>query len=277
VGVFGGRGLGPGDFSYPRAIAAAPDGCVFVVDKSARVQRFSAGGTLETSWRMPEFQAGKPVGLAVHPDGRVFVADTHCHRVMIYDRDGTLLGSFGEQGRGDGQFELPTDVAFDAQGHIYVSEYNGNDRITKWSPDLQFIKPIGTDPIDGLRLSRPTGLSVDADQTLWCADACNHRIIRFDLEGHVLVAFGEMGLHAGQMRYPYDLTVTPQNTIMVCEYGNSRLQWFDKAGRPLGTWGGEGREAGRLWSPWGATLGADGLIYVVDSLNSRIQIVRYAP
>jgi len=92
-GVFGETGMGPGEFSYPRAVAVAPDGSVFVVDKTARIQRFNPKGEYETSWRMPEWQAGKPVGLSVHPDGRVFVADTHYCRVMIYDRDGHLLVS----------------------------------------------------------------------------------------------------------------------------------------------------------------------------------------
>ena len=277
IGVFGGQGLGPGEFSYPRAVATGAEGALFVVDKSARIQRFDPQGTFETSWRTPEKRAGKPVGLTVHSDGRIFVADTHYNRVLIYDRDGQRLAEFGRAGRGDGEFELPTDVAIDAAGFIYVGEYNGNDRITKWSPDLQFVKAFGQSPIKGVELARPSALDFDAEQTLWVADACNHRIIRFDTDGNVLTVFGEMGREPGQMRYPYDLTVTNQNTIMVCEYGNGRLQWFDKRGRSLGVWGGPGRRLGQLSSPWGATIGHNGLIYVVDSLNSRIQIVRYDP
>ncbi|MCP4592845.1 MAG: 6-bladed beta-propeller [bacterium] len=277
VGVFGGQGLGPGEFSYPRAIAVAQDGTLFVVDKSARIQRFDPEGVFETSWRTPDKQAGKPVGLMVHPDGRLFVADTHYSRVLVYDDEGKLLSQFGEQGRGPGQFELPTDVAIDAEGCIYVGEYNGNDRITKWSPRLEFMQAFGGGLIEGIELARPAALDIDEEQTLWVADACNHRIVRFDLEGRVLRVFGTMGRGPGELRYPYDLTVVDANTIMVCEYGNSRLQWFDKQGQSLGVWGGEGRGLGNLWAPWSAEIGPKGRIYVVDSLNSRIQIVRYTP
>lgn len=277
IGVFGGQGLGNGEFSYPRAIACAPDGSIFVVDKSSRIQRFDFEGTFQTAWRTPQKRAGKPIGLTVHHDGRIFVADTHYHRVLIYDREGNLVGQFGKPGRGDGEFELPTDVAIDADGFIYVGEYNGNDRISKWSPDLQFVKVFGDTPINGLRLARPAALDIDDEQTLWVADACNHRIVRFDAGGNVLTVFGTMGSEPGQLRYPYDLTVTDQNTIMVCEYENNRLQWFDKRGRSLGVWGKPGRSLGEVSAPWGATIGRDGRIYVVDSLNSRIQIVRYKP
>ena len=108
VGVFGERGLGHGEFSYPRAIAAGPDGSIYVVDKSARIQRFSSDGAYETVWRTPEKEQGKPVGISVHPDGRVFVPDTHYHRVLIYDRDGNPIGEFGREGFGDGELQLPT-------------------------------------------------------------------------------------------------------------------------------------------------------------------------
>jgi len=275
IAVFGGVGLGEGEFSYPRAITAEPDGSVFVVDKAGRVQRFSPTGEFETAWRMPETTYGKPVGVAVGPDGRIFVADTHYHRVMIYDRDGRHLGSFGREGFCDGEMQLPTDVAVDAEGFIYVSEYHENDRITKWSPSLQFIQAIGAAPVDGRRLRRPAGIDIDDEQTVWVADACNHRVVRFAPDGTFISAFGEMGCEPGQLRYPYDITVSPDNkSLMVCEYGGDRLQWFDKSGKSLRTWGGSGRQAGRLWAPWGAAYGPHGCVYVVDSLNSRVQVIR---
>jgi len=274
IGVFGEVGLGPGAFSYPRAITAEPNGSVFVVDKNGRVQRFNAEGEFETFWRMPESEQGKPVGLTAHPDGRIFVADTHYHRVMIFDRDGRILGSFGSEGDGDGQFRLPTDVAVDAEGFIYVSECQGNDRISKWSADLKYLASFGQAPIDGMRLSRPAGIDIDDEQTLWVADACNHRIVRFSLAGEVLAMFGSFGSGPGQLRYPYDLSVSPEGEIMVCEYEGNRLQWFSKDGRSLRRWGRAGRKPGELFAPWGATYGPGGRVYIVDSLNSRVQIIR---
>jgi DNA-binding beta-propeller fold protein YncE len=273
VATFGGFGLENGAFSYPRAITAEPDGSVFVVDKSGRIQRFSADGAFETGWRMPETEHGKPIGLSVHPDGRLFVADTHYHRVMVFDRDGRFLASLGREGTGDGEMQLPTDVAFDADGYVYVGEYQGNDRITKWSPNLAFVKALAEEPMDGKRLRRPAGLAVDREQTLWIADACNHRIVRLSREGELLATFGRFGSSPGEMRYPYDIAVTPDDQIMICEYEGNRLQWFSKEGRSLRIWGRGGRRPGELFAPWGAAYGPRGRIYIVDSLNSRVQIV----
>ena len=42
-------------------------------------------------------------------------------------------------GTGPGQFIYPTDVAFDAKGHVFVSEYGDNDRIQVFEPDGKFL------------------------------------------------------------------------------------------------------------------------------------------
>jgi len=274
VRVVGRLGTGPGEFGYPRAVTVDRDGTFFVVDKTGRIQRFDKDGNLERVWSMPQVKAGKPVGIYIHTDGRLFIADTHYHRVLITDRDGNVLDSFGREGMGDGEFSLPTDVAVDAEGFIYVSEYYVTERVSKWSPDLQFVKCFGEAPIEGRRLSRPAAMVFDDEQTLWVADACNHRLVRFSRDGAVLRTFGSFGTGPGEMRYPYDVNVTPDGMLMVCEYGGHRLQWFDKEGRSLKIWGTSGRAPGQLFAPWGAVCGADETVIVVDSLNNRVQLVR---
>lgn len=273
VKVFGKMGLRAGEFSYPRGIAADPNGTFLVVDKAGRIQRFDRDGKYLTEWTMPETAAGKPTGLAVHPDERIFVADTHYSRVTVFDPDGHLLTMFGKHGTGDGEFLLPTDVAFAADGTIFVSEYQGNDRVTKWSPKLEYLGAIGTEPINGARLSRPSAIEIDDDQTLWIADSCNHRIVHMTLDGKVLSTFGSFGREPGQLRYPYDVTITPDGDVLVCEYEGNRLQWFSKSGKSLRTWGHAGRAVGTLHSPWGVACAADGRIFVVDSENYRVQIL----
>jgi len=274
AGIFGGPGLGPGEFRYPRAIAVAADGTVFVVDKSGRIQRFGPDGRYQTSWRLERCQAGYPTGLTVGPRGRLFVADTHNHRVLVFDREGTRLASFGSYGTGDGQFLFPDDVAVDRDGYVYVSEYGGNDRISRFTPDYRFVCSFGGPDAGPGSLRRPRALAVDAEQTIWVADAGHHRVCRFTRDGTWLGAFGGLGRDLGQLRYPYDVAVCKDGTLLVCEYGNNRLQWFTPRGRALATWGGPGRQPGQLLSPWGAQPGLGGRVYVVDSGNARIQIIR---
>ena len=120
--VICGIGAKPGRFFYPRAIDSDSE-ALWVIDKTARVQRISpkTGDALPGGWRMPDDELGKPTGVTIapFPDGReaVYVADTHYHRVMVYDADAgdgehaDPLASFGEYGYERGQFIYTTDVA----------------------------------------------------------------------------------------------------------------------------------------------------------------------
>jgi DNA-binding beta-propeller fold protein YncE len=269
--VYGSTGLGPREFSYPRAAAIGPGQRLYVVDKAARVQCFSPTGEYLAGWRMPEWNAGKPTGLGVGPDGRVYVADTHYSRVMIFSPDGEPLGQFGTHGEGPGEFLLPTDVAVAVDGSLYVSEYGGNDRISKFTADFRYLFSFGNTGAGALQ--RPQSLVLAGDGTLWVADACNHRICHFGADGDFLGAFGSSGTGTGEMRFPYGLDFLPDGTLAVCEYGNNRVQRFDTSGQSLGRWGAAGRAPGQLAYPWTVAVEPDGRMVVLDSGNNRVQVV----
>lgn len=271
--VFGSTGLGPGEFSYPRAAALRADGRLYVVDKAARIQCFDLNGEFSHAWRMPEWSAGKPTGLGVGPDGRVYIADTHYSRVIVCTPEGDEVERFGAMGTGRGQFMLPTDVAVDAEGFVYVGEYAGHDRISKFTPELEFVMSFGDRTAGAAALQRPQCLVFADDGTLWVADACNHRICQFSPEGALLSAFGREGRGPGELLFPYGMDWLSDGTLVICEYGNNRLQRFTRDGASLGTWGGPGRAAGELAYPWAVVTGPDDLLFVVDSGNNRIQVV----
>ena len=270
---FGRTGMGPGEFSYPRAAVATADGRVYVVDKAARVQCYTSAGEFLFDWRTPAKDAGKPTGLGLDAAGNVYVADTHYGRVLIYDPRGAFIATLGSFGDGPGQFRLPTDVAVDWEGYIYVSEYGGNDRISKFTPDRRYLFSFGGEGGGDTHLNRPQSLLIERDGSLWVTDACHHRVCRFDANGRWLGAFGNSGSAAGELRFPYGLDSLSDGTLVVTEYGNNRLQRFDQAGRPLGTWGRAGRKLGELAYPWAAVVVDGRRIMVIDSGNNRIQVL----
>jgi DNA-binding beta-propeller fold protein YncE/ABC-type Fe3+ transport system permease subunit len=273
--TFGTPGLSLGQFSYPRAIAVDPDAAVvYVIDKTARVQRYGIDGTPQHQWSMPKFDNGKPTGVSVAPDGRVFVADTHCFRVMVFDRDGRELMQFGEYGEGPGQFIFPTDIAFAPDGRIFVSEYGGNDRVQVFDPAGQYLFGFGSLGSLPGQFSRPQSMAFSRDGLeLYIADACNHRIQVFDpANGALIRVFGEAGGEPGKLAYPYGLMVLDDGSLMVCEYGNNRIQRFSSQGAALGTWGRVGAGDGELRYPW-AVDGDGGLLFVLDSGNHRVQVM----
>ncbi len=268
--LLGRTGQAPLEFAYPRAaVALGPEGLA-IVDKSGRIQVIGWDGTYRREWSMPEIAAGKPTGLGADSAGRVYAADTHYGRVMVFNGVGERIGTLGSYGDGPGQFRMTTDVAVDATGRIYVGEYGGNDRISVFSPDHEFLYSFDGTSGGGRRLSRPQSLWIDGD-TLWIADACNHRVCRFRLDGTPIASFGSLGGGPGQLRFPYGVDRLSDGSLVVCEYGNNRVQRFTPDGRSLGTWGRAGRKAGELAYPWALVVGPRDRVYVVDSGNNRVQ------
>jgi DNA-binding beta-propeller fold protein YncE len=273
IAAFGRTGRGQGEFTYPRAIDIAGDGSLFVVDKTGRIQRLDADGEFLNCITMPLVETGLPTGLSVAPNGNLYVADTHYHRVVVFSHDGRLIDEFGKFGQENGCFIYPTDVAFSPDGRIFVSEYGGNDRISVFTGQGDFLYCFGT-PGNGVgQLARPAALCVDpARKCLYVADACNHRVAIYDLDGKLVEYIGSAGLALGQLRYPYDLALLPDGTLVVCEYGNNRLQLFGPDRKSLAVYGRAGRQPGQLAYPWGVAVDARCRAFIVDAGNNRIQV-----
>jgi len=273
VDTFGQTGRGQGEFVYPRAIDIAGDGSLFIVDKTGRIQRLSAKGDFLGCFQMPLIEIGKPTGLSVGPNGNLYVADTHYHRVVVFSPEGETVHAFGSFGQDNGCFIYPTDVAFSQDGRIFVGEYGGNDRISVFDEQGEFLYCFGSPGSGEGQLARPAALCVDkVHDCLYVADACNHRIAIYKLDGTLLGYIGSAGREQGQLRYPYDLALLPDGTLVVCEYGNNRLQLFDSDGRSLAVYGGPGRQLGQLAYPWGVAVDSDRRAFIVDAGNNRIQV-----
>lgn len=133
---------------------------------------------------------------------------------------------------------------------------------------LQVIGRSGTAPGE---FNRAEGICVDAQDRLYVADSCNHRIQIFAPDGKFLREFGHAGTKLGELSYPYDVAVDTAGNIFVCEFGNSRIQVFDANCQPVETIGGTGGEPGQFNNPWAITLDARGNLYVADALNHRLQ------
>ena len=231
VRVLGSQGTDDGRFYRPRGIAAAPDGTLYVVDKSGRIQRFDANGNFVRRWMPPDVTNGQPIDLTVGPDGRIYVADTHQHRILVYDQDGTLVRQWGREGRAPGEFIYPVGIAFSPDGELFVSEYGDNDRIQVFTPEGGFLRQFGGyGEATGL-FKRPQDLAIGADGRVYVLDAVNHHVDVFTLQGEFVASWGSGGRGPGQFSYPYGIDILPGGDLLIVEYGNHRIQRF----RPDGT------------------------------------------
>jgi DNA-binding beta-propeller fold protein YncE len=85
---------------------------------------------------------GAPQGVAVDPDGNVYVTDTLNNRVEIFDADGNFISTFGKAGDGPGYFARPKGIAIDSDGHIWVAD-EMQDRLQVFNREGQLLTWIG--------------------------------------------------------------------------------------------------------------------------------------
>ena len=273
-------GAGEGQVVYPRAICYDKrDDSYYVCDRLARIQHLDKNGQFIKMFRMPDWSAGKPVGMTVGPDGNLWVADTHYARVVVFDSQGQVVKQFGKEGKGPGEFIYPCDIAFDAQGRVYVAEFGDNDRIQVFDKDLNFLYAFGAMGDGPGQFSRPQSMVIvteGAGETVYVSDACNHRISVWTTGGRFLRHMGRIGSGPGEFRFPYGLDVDAKGRLVVCEFGNNRVQWVDKdTGQSLKVWGQAGRDPGQLAYPWGVAVDKRDRAVAVDAGNNRLQVIRF--
>jgi DNA-binding beta-propeller fold protein YncE len=174
-----------------------------------------------------------PCGIAIDTENRfVYVVDTQLDQVLVFDADNyKLLRRIGTSGKNHtltspGNFSLPTCVAVDKDGNVYVTD-TLNDRVQIFDADGNFISQFGQDGDGPGRFARPKGIAIDCDGHIWVADEVQSRVQVFDKEGRLLIYFGEEGWYPGQFRALYDVAFDKKDNAMITsEQWPGRLQVF---------------------------------------------------
>ncbi len=176
---------------------------------------------------------GGPGGLAIDTENRfLYVVDTQNDVVVVFDADTfKMLRKIGVAGKkhtltDPGTFSLPTNVALDKDGNVYVTD-TLNNRVQIFDADGKFIGMFGKNGDGPGYLARPKGIAIDADGHIWVVDAVQQRVQVFNREGQLLIYFGEAGSWPGQFSAPYDIAIdTKFNRVVTSEQFPGRVQMF---------------------------------------------------
>lgn len=255
----------------PRAVTTAPDDTLYLLDNAGRVLVFDKDGDPIRQWNMPESDVGNPEGICVLSNGQIAVADTHYHRVVVFDSSGTVVRMVGQEGQKDGDFYWPVAVVEDDQGNLFVSEYGGANRVQKFNKDWQHLLTFGNIGDQPGEFQRPSGMAWHEDQ-LYIVDAFNDRIQVFDGQGHFLKVLG-MQDETSRLHYPYDIALGPGRDLWVIEYGAGRISRFSLKGELLGRFGSTGSGPNQFGTPWGLAVDSNRRIWVADTRNHRLVAV----
>ena len=222
-------------YAFQRGRSADP---VLVYDRSGRLLR---------SWGRGELPV--PHGIRLGPDGDVWVTDTDLHQVVRYHPDGErvfALGRAGVAGLGEAMFDMPTDVAFGADGQVYVSDGYGNARVVVFDEGGTYQGEWGRPGTGESEFDTAHSVAVGPDGRVYVSDRGNARIQVFDAGGQFLRAWTHLG-------YTQGITFAPNGECWLVSQTHSAagrvfrvdpdsgeiLAWLDSPGHMLdvAAWG----------------------------------------
>jgi len=181
----------------------------------------------------------------------------------------TFVTKWGSEGSGDGQFKIPSGVAVDSSGNVYVADMQ-NNRIQKFSSDGTFLTKWGSEGYGDGQFGSPKGVAVDSSGNVYVAD--DFRIQKFSSDGTFLTKFGSRGFGGdGQFIDLYGVAVDSSGNVYGVDLSNSQIQKFSSTGTFLTKWGSYGTSFGQFKWCDGVAVDSSGNVYVSEYINHRIQ------
>ncbi|MCC6175466.1 MAG: TIGR03663 family protein [Chloroflexi bacterium] len=277
--------LGPAGTAAPGGAAAQPQAprsaaAVGGAARSGTAERLDAATSL-----LGVNQAGDPLlvepkGVALGPDGKIYVTEGRASRITVMNPDGTIAASWGQPGSGDGEFNEPWSVAVAQDGDVFVAD-TWNHRIQKFGPDGHFITAWGgmVDTKGDAQASPgrfwgPRDIAIGPDGLLYVTDTGNKRVQVFDVQGTFVRAFGGAGSEPGRFNEPVGLAFDG-DTLLVADAWNGRVQRLDRNGNPLGAIPVQGWESHAITNKPYIAVGSGGRIYVTEP--ERNEVLEIAP
>ncbi len=284
--VVAGPGAEAGQLNGPRGLAIAPNGDILVADsRNHRIQQFSPQGEFIRAWGSfsgaDSLQAApgtfnEPWGVAVGPDGSVYVSDTWNHRVQKFDSQGQFITAWGVFGLSDtpGSLYGPRGITVDEQGRVFVAD-TGNKRIVIYDADGNLLGQFGGEGFGLGQLYEPVDVKLDKNGLAYVTDTWNQRIqifMPFD-DGTGFNAIQEWPVSAwfseSLDNKPY-LAIAPNGDVLISDPEGYRIIAFSPTGEILLTWGEYGIDSFAFDLPSGIVSDADGNIWVADSGGNRL-------
>lgn len=216
-------------FVSPVAVALGPAGHLLVSDAElGLIARLDQKGNPQRSFGKGVLK--RPTGLAYDAKrGLIYVADTRAHDLKVFDHDGRLVKTLGRHGEGDGEFNMPTFLAF-AHDELYVIDAM-NNRVQVFNGDNgQLRLKFGARGLYVGNLVRPKGVAVDSEGNIYVVESYYDRLLVFDKHGNFLMPIGGTGQETGRFYLPAGVWVDSRNRVFVADMFNGRVVLFQFLG-----------------------------------------------
>ena len=176
--------------------------------------------------------------------GRVYFNTDTAKSVVVFERDGTYVGAWGERFAG-GLHGMA--LVKEKSGEFLYLTHTGQHKVFKTSLAGDVLWELGWPEASGAYANEneyhPTSIAVAPDGRFWVADGYGKSWVHaYDAERKYVRSFGGPGTEDGKMQTPHGIWYdarTDQPLLLVADRENNRLQWFDLEGKHVRTLAGD--------------------------------------
>ena len=282
---WGSEGSGDGQFQRIHDLDFNPnETLLYVVDRdNSRIQVFDKMGNFKFKWPQTttkgnaDGQFRVPYSVDVDSKGDVWVADRNNNRIQKFDKDGMFLFKFGSSGTGNGEFNLPRQIAVDRTVQFLYVVDSENHRVQVFDSSGKYIKQWGGKGNSDGKFNLPISIVMDNNGDLIVNDRGTGRVQKFDRDGNLILKFGSIGNGPSQFGIAEHMGVDKYNNIYIDNAGSeagvdsqAKVMKFSPTGKFITKWGTKGE----FVDPEHLAIDSKGNVYVSDRGNNNIQVFK---
>ncbi len=177
-------------------------------------------------------------GVAVDSKDNVYILTRGKHPIIVFDREGKFLRSFG-----DGLFSDRTHGLYIAHDDTLLIADDGIHTIQKFSPTGEKLMEIGernhpAPKWSGQPFNRPTSAAImPSNGDIYISDGYgNSRIHVYTSTGQYRFSWGSPGIDAGQFMRCHNIAIDADDRVYVVDREAHRIQIFDRKGKFITMW-----------------------------------------
>ena len=204
----------------------------------------------------PGYSWREVAAVAVDSQDRVYLFNRGDHPMMVFDRDGNFLNSWGE-----GLFVRPHGLTLGPDDTLYCVD-DGDHTVRQCTFDGRVLMTIGVpgraaEPFSGEPFNRCTHVAVDPNNgDLYVADGYgNSRVHKYTSEGKLLFSWGSPGSDPGEFAIVHNIATDKDGYVYVADRENLRVQVFDSNGKFQTQWN-------NLYRPCALYISQDQHVYI---------------